>query len=182
MSLTQGALPRNLWSGLSTDTKPTDSRINTFDQFYETDTGKGYIYANGAWVSWPPTQPVTQPAGARNPSSAVNGYLDVRTASPDPRVLSGIAAISVAAGVIGQAGGAANDTQLMQVILLKNAGPATLTIAGFKDQTGAAQNILLSGSSTADTIYNFDGLQNSAGAMILTPSVTLTAIVSVRPS
>lgn len=125
---------------------------------------------------------VTQPAGARNPSSAVTGYLDVRTASPDPRVLSGTTAISVAAGVIGQAGGVANDTQLMQVILLKNAGPATLTIAGFKDQTGTPQNILLSGSSTTDTIYNFDGLQNSAGAMTLTPSVTLTAIVSVRPS
>lgn len=35
--------------GLSTDTKPTEG-IDPGTKFYETDTGKKYIYSGSAWV------------------------------------------------------------------------------------------------------------------------------------
>lgn len=98
----------------------------------------------------------------------------------DPRLIHATSAVQVTKGQIGNpAGGAAGDTQLLQVIILKNAGPATLTIAGFRGEDGTARNIVLSGSSTADTIYNFAGLRNSAGAMTLTASVADTCLVAV---
>lgn len=46
--ISQGA--KNQWTGLSTDTKPTDNRVSQNDSLYLTDTGQQYIYANGAWV------------------------------------------------------------------------------------------------------------------------------------
>jgi len=36
------------WLGLSTDTKPTDIAVGT--EFYETDTGKTFIYSGSAWI------------------------------------------------------------------------------------------------------------------------------------
>lgn len=99
----------------------------------------------------------------------------------DPRLLHGTGAIKVTAGQIGGAGGAAGDTQLLQVIILKNAGPATLTIAGFMGEDGTACNVVLSGSTAADTVYNFAGLRNSGGAMTLTASVADTCLVAVSP-
>jgi len=100
----------------------------------------------------------------------------------DPRLLHATSAIQVTKGQIGNtAGGAAGDTQLLQVIILKNAGPATLTIAGFRGEDGTARNIVLSGSTAADTIYNFAGLRNSGGAMTLTASVADTCLVAVAP-
>lgn len=97
----------------------------------------------------------------------------------DPRLLHATSAVPVAGGQIGAAGGAANDSQLLQAIILKNAGPATLTIAGFRGEDGTARNILLSGSTTVDTVYNFAGLKNSGGAMTLTASVADTCLVAV---
>lgn len=100
----------------------------------------------------------------------------------DPRLLHSTSAVQVTKGQIGNsAGGAAGDTQLLQVIVLKNAGPATLTIAGFKGEDGTSRNIVLTGSTTADTIYNFAGLRNSGGAMTLTASVADTCLVAVSP-
>jgi hypothetical protein len=49
-----------LWSGLSTDTKPTVSNglggtpPSPNDLFFETDTNKQYIYIQGAWTSYAP--------------------------------------------------------------------------------------------------------------------------------
>ncbi len=100
----------------------------------------------------------------------------------DPRLLHSTSAIQVTKGQIGNsAGGAVGDTQLLQVIILKNAGPATLTIAGFRGEDGTARNIVLSGSTAADTVYNFAGLRNSGGAMTLTASVADTCLVAVAP-
>lgn len=100
----------------------------------------------------------------------------------DPRLLHATSAIKVNKGQIGNnAGGSAGDTQLLQVIILKNAGPATLTIAGFQGEDGTARNLVLTGSTAADTVYNFAGLRNSAGAMTLTASVADTCLVAVAP-
>ncbi len=100
----------------------------------------------------------------------------------DPRLLHSTSAINVTAGQVGGAGGAAGDTQLLQVVILKNAGPATLTIAGFRGEDGTARSILLSGSTAADTVYNFAGLRNSGAAMTLTASVADTCLVALAPS
>lgn len=100
----------------------------------------------------------------------------------DPRLLHSTSAVAVSKGQIGNSAPAsAGDTQLLQVIILKNAGPATLTIAGFKGEDGTARNIVLTGSTAADTVYNFAGLRNSGGAMTLTASVADTCLVAVSP-
>jgi hypothetical protein len=47
-----GPLSSNLWSGLSTDTKPTasDIRLKLNDVFFERDTTKYYLWCGDAWV------------------------------------------------------------------------------------------------------------------------------------
>jgi hypothetical protein len=100
----------------------------------------------------------------------------------DPRLLHATGAVPVTNGQIGGPGGAAGDTQLLQVIILKNAGPAILTIAGFRGEDNTARNIVLSGSTTADTVYNFAGLKNSGAPMTLTASVADTCLVAVVPA
>ena len=110
------------------------------------------------------------------------GRLNVTRAGGDTRLLTGTTAINVGAGVIGQAGGAANDTALIAVVILKNATAATLTIGGFQDETGAAKNIVLTGSTTQDTVYALHGLVNGKGAMTLTASIASTCLVSVQPN
>lgn len=105
--------------------------------------------------------------------------MDVRTAIPDPRLLHATTAVPVNNGVIGYANGAANDTLLFSVLILKNAGPATLTIAGFRGEDGTARNILFSGSTTVDTYYKFPGLRNTGAAMTLTASVADAVLVGV---
>lgn len=37
--------------GLSTDTKPTDSKIRIGTEFFESDTGTTYIYTGTAWAA-----------------------------------------------------------------------------------------------------------------------------------
>lgn len=112
--------------------------------------------------------------------------MDVRTVVPDPRLLHVTTAVNVTAAVIagaGAQGGAANDTLLVSVTILKNAGPATLTVAGFRGEDGIARTVLLSGSTTADTVYNFGaGLRNTGAAMTLTASVADTVLVGLLPA
>lgn len=112
--------------------------------------------------------------------------MDVRIVSPDPRLLHSTAAINVTAGYMGGAGaqgGAAGDTLLMGVVILLNAAPATLTIAGFRGEDGTARNIVLTGSATVDTVYNFGaGLRNTGAAMKLTASVADAVLVSLQPA
>lgn len=108
--------------------------------------------------------------------------MDVRTVTPDPRLLHVTTAIPVCNGVIGYPNGAVNDTLLYSVLILKNAGPATLTIAGFRGEDATARSILLSGSTTADTFYTFPGLRNTGAAMTLTASVADVILVGVLPA
>jgi len=115
-----------------------------------------------------------------------------QSASPNPLLLNTVllhatSAVTVAAGVFGAAGGVANDTQILQVVILKNAGSATLTIAGFKGEDGTARNVVLTGSTTADVLYSFDAgalgaLVNTAAALTFTASVADTCLVSIRPA
>jgi hypothetical protein len=106
--------------------------------------------------------------------------MDVRTVTPDPRLLHSTAAVSVANGVIGAPNGNVNDTVLLSVIILLNAGPGKLTITGFRGEDGVARNILLTGSATADTQYTFPGLRNTGAAMTLTATVADVVLVSVQ--
>jgi hypothetical protein len=105
--------------------------------------------------------------------------MDVRTVTPDPRLLHSTTAVSVANGVIGAPNGNANDTILLAVTILLNAGPGKLTITGFCGEDRVARSILLTGSATADTQYTFPGLRNTGAAMTLTASVADVVLVSV---
>lgn len=126
----------------------------------------------------PATVPVSVSAapGGRNPASNTNSYEAVYTPASWTRLLSGTSAVTIANSA--QAG----DTMLLSVTILKNAGPATATIAGLQDQTGAAQNIVLTGLTTQDVVYAFpNAMINEKGILQVTPSVTLTVIVSANP-
>lgn len=107
--------------------------------------------------------------------------MDVAKVVSDPRLLHATSAVNVTAGVIGGPGGAANDSRLVSVLILKNAAAVTLTIVGFKGEDGMARNVVLTGSTAGDTWYSFPGLKNSAGAMTLTASVADLVLVGVTP-
>jgi hypothetical protein len=111
----------------------------------------------------------------------IQGRLAVSRAGSENRILTGTGAINVKAGVIGTAGGAANDTALLTAVLLKNAAAVTLTVTGFQDEAGTAQSLLLTGSTAADTIYEFHGLPNTKAVMTLTCSVADKCLVGVQP-
>jgi len=49
MAVTLGPAPRYQWQGLSTDTKPTGNTVDVNQLFFETDTGKFYIFNGVAW-------------------------------------------------------------------------------------------------------------------------------------
>lgn len=111
----------------------------------------------------------------------MSGY-DSQLPAP-PTILGVNAAVNFAAGVPGTAG-KTMDTILMSVLILKNAGPATLTFnSGFRDHANAQNttNYVLSGSTTVDTAYYFaPGLINSAGPLQMTASVANTVIVQTQ--
>lgn len=100
----------------------------------------------------------------------------------DPRLLHATSAINVTNGQIGGSGGAAGDTQLLGYLILKNAGPATLTVAGFKGEDGTARNMVFTGSTTVDTVVNLPGLRNTGAAMTVTASVADTCMPFLAPS
>lgn len=88
-------------------------------------------------------------------------------------------------GAVDIGGGIQNDTHLIGITILKNAGPATATIAGFTKDTGSATasgSIVLTGSTTADLHFPFYGAINSAAALTVTGSVDETVLVFWRPS
>lgn len=102
-------------------------------------------------------------------------------------LLHATSALKVNAGAINVPAGVAGDSALTQVLILKNAGPATLTIAGFLGEDGSARNVVLTGSTTADSLYIFaaspaGGLVNTGAAMTLTASVADVVLVSLRPA
>lgn len=106
--------------------------------------------------------------------------MDVRTVA-DPRLLHATTAIPVAAGTINSGTtGAQGDSLLVSVVILLNAAAVTLTIVGFDGEDGSARNVVLTGQTTVDTVYNFGtGLRNTGAAMTLTASVADKVLVAV---
>lgn len=99
-------------------------------------------------------------------------------------ILHGTGAIAFHNGVVG-AGGVANDTILVGLIINNNAAAVTATIAGFQDETGAARNLVFSGDTTAlDAGSRFIpiGAINDKAAMTVTASVADTVTVLTRPA
>lgn len=100
-----------------------------------------------------------------------------------PTILSVNTAINFAKGVPGTAG-TANDTLLIGIKILKNAGPCTVTInSGFRLDTNAQDttHYVFTGSTTLDTIYSMNWL-NSAGPLQITASVANMAIIETQAS
>lgn len=111
--------------------------------------------------------------GERNTTSQANNY-DVIKEECNITILSDTSAHTIGAG-------AADDTFLMGILILLNAAAATATIAGFQDHAGAAANIVLTGSTSVDTYYNFKASRNIKGALTVTGSVASKVIVFWRP-
>ena len=96
-------------------------------------------------------------------------------------LLQGTSLLNCAAGVIGGGAGAAYDTVLLGVYIQFNATAATLTIGGMTDNTGAAQNMLISGSTTADySWFPPAPILNYAAAFTFTPSIAAKIWVFTR--
>lgn len=79
------------------------------------------------------------------------------------------------------AGGVANDTVLVAILIHGGAGPPTATVAGFQDETGTAQSMVFSGNATTDT-YIPVGAINDKGALTVTGSVADKVVVLTRPA
>jgi hypothetical protein len=107
------------------------------------------------------------------------GFTDV---SPCEGVcLAGTSLLNCKAGVIGATAGAPYDTLLYGVYIVAGAGPPTLTIGGFEDNTDTAQNLLITGSTSADYFWMPPvPILNSFAAFTFTPSVTLKIFVFLR--
>lgn len=99
-------------------------------------------------------------------------------------LLHGTGAIAFHNGVV-LAGGVANDTILVGLIMLQNAASVTATVAGFNDESGAAANLVFSSDTAAlDAASRFIpiGAINSKGALTVTASVADKVIVLTRPA
>ncbi len=68
-------------------------------------------------------------------------------------LLQGTVLLNCKAGVIGASAGVAQDTSLFGVYIQFAAGPPTLTIGGQFDNTGTAQTMIVTGSTTADYFW-----------------------------
>lgn len=137
-----------------------------------------FIDADGNRGRSTPTEEQNNIAGIRNPSSSTNAYSVVRQEC-NVTILDGTSAVGIG-------GGAANDTHLLGVLIPKNAGPATCTLAGFgkaTSSTGAytAKDIVLTGSTADDRYYDFGGAINNVGALTATGSVDEVVVVFWRP-
>ena len=108
------------------------------------------------------------------------GYTSADTVQPV--LLEGTSLINCASGVVGSsAAGQSFDSTLHGVYIVKNGTAATVTIGGFTDNTGAAQNLVITGSTTQDYFWTPPNpLLNRGGALTFTPSITGTAWVMTR--
>jgi hypothetical protein len=106
MTITYAGAPRYLWSCLSSDTKPTNSRVGVNDILLVTDTSAYYIWNGTAWNLYPLG---TSGGGGGTAPSFTNSVTD---ASP------GASANNYSP--TGYSGGVTNR-------LLVNAAPTTLT-------------------------------------------------------
>lgn len=91
-------------------------------------------------------------------------------------------AIQCVAGVLGGAtAGKARDTLLQKVLIPANATAVTVTITGLADSAGAAASLVLTGSTTVDTVYNFEQpLLSEFAAFTFTASIANLAWVFTR--
>lgn len=116
-------------------------------------------------------------AGLRNPSSETNAFLVARQEC-NVTICDGTSAVAIGGGAVG-------DTHLIGILILKNAGPATATIAGFKKKnnsgTEAAQSIVFTGSTADDRYVDCKGAINDAAALTVTANVDETVLVFWRP-
>jgi hypothetical protein len=142
---------------------------------------------SGNQISTSSQLPVTQPAGARQPTSAQLSYLDVRTVA-NARILSTTNSTNFAAGVctgVGGAAGVAGDTFIQGIIFLPNSAAVTATLVGCQDDTGAAANYVFSGDTAAldaGSYYQPLGIVNDFGPLSITASVASKVIVLTRPA
>ncbi len=87
-------------------------------------------------------------------------------------LLQGTTLLNCAKGVIGGAAGAARDTSLFGVYIQFSAGPPVLTIGGLLDNTGAPQNMVITGNTTSDYFWMPPApILNENAALTFTPSV-----------
>jgi hypothetical protein len=98
-------------------------------------------------------------------------------------LLQGTSLLNCKNGVIGGSAGAANDTVLFGVyIQFVAVTAAVLTVGGMLDNTGAAANLLISGSTSVDYFWMPPSpILNNAGAFTFTPSVAAKIWVFTRP-
>jgi hypothetical protein len=96
--------------------------------------------------------------GGRNVASEQNSYTDVRTVGT-PVLLTGTSAVAIGGST------AANDTHLIRIVI-HTALAGTVTIAGFEDTAGAAQNFVLPASLAAGS-YEFGHALNTKGQLTM---------------
>lgn len=120
----------------------------------------------------------TRLAGERNTDSDSIDYQVMREEC-NKTVCDGTSAVTIGGGAVG-------DTHLMKIIILKDAGPATATVAGFlkKNNSGteAAATIVYSGSTADDREIDLKGALNDGAALTVTGSVDEKVIVLWRPA
>jgi hypothetical protein len=104
--------------------------------------------------------------------------------STDPTtgiLLLGNSILQCKAGVIGSTVGNATDTVLFGVYIQMNATAATCTIGGMLNSSGAAANLLISGSTTADYFWMPPApVLNRSAPFTFTPSITALIWVFTR--
>jgi hypothetical protein len=87
-------------------------------------------------------------------------------------LLQGTSLLNCAAGIIGANAGAAYDSLLYGIYIQANATAVTCTIGGMKDSNGAAQSMLVSGSTSADYFWMPPApILNALAPFTFTPSI-----------
>jgi hypothetical protein len=97
-----------------------------------------------------------------------------------PTFLTVATTVNFSKGVPGNLG-VANDTILNGIKIAQNTTAVTVTVTGFRDQTGAAASIVFTGSSSADTWVPL-GWLNTQGPLTITASVASKAVVETVTS
>ena len=131
--------------GLSTDSKPTPDQVGSL--FYESDTGKTYIYTGSAWAEYkgPTLVGGTVTIGSALPAGTNNiGDVDVLT----------LPALVAGESHIGTVGG---NTAIVQVAFTRPA-----------DQTAYAAKDAVSNSTSAPVALSFTAARVSSGSGYIT--------------
>lgn len=118
----------------------------------------------------------TKIAGERNTDSSTTDYLITRNEC-NVTICDGTSAVTIGGGVV-------SDVHIIGIIILKNAGPATATVAGFikRDNAGTevAQSIVFTGSTADDRYIDLKGAINSGAGCTVTSSVDECVLVLWR--